>query len=143
MYKLSTRSLERLYGIDPILVEILNVGIIESPYDFGIPQNGGFRTAEDQNLLYKRGVSKCDGYKKKSYHQSGKAFDIYGYVDGKATWNPDILEAIAKHLQRVAKEHFKIDLRWGGDWDGDGIRVDKDPTENFFDGAHFEIRKSK
>ena len=35
------------------------------------------RSAEEQNRLYKKGVSGCDGYKKKSRHQYGKAMDIY------------------------------------------------------------------
>jgi len=35
------------------------------------------RSAEEQNRLFKKGVSGCDGYKKKSRHQYGKAMDIY------------------------------------------------------------------
>ena len=30
-------------------------------------------------------------------------------------------------------------IRWGADWDGDGVRVDKDSDESFFDGPHFEL----
>lgn len=30
-------------------------------------------------------------------------------------------------------------IRWGADWDMDGVRVDKDPDEQFFDGPHFEL----
>ena len=127
-YKLSNRSLDRLKGIKPILIEILKEGIKESPYDFGIPQNGGLRTAEDQHLLYIKKVSKCDGYKNKSYHQSGNAFDIYGYDNGKAHWDIDKLASIARHLQEVAKVKFSVDLKWGGDW------------KSWKDYPHFEIK---
>ena len=125
--KLSKRSYERLNGVDAILIAILTEAIKESPYDFGIPRYGGLRTAEDQYILYKKGKSKCDGFKKKSYHQSGKAFDIFAYVDGGASWDKDILRAIAKHIKEVAKEKFDVELTWGGDW------------TRFVDMPHFQI----
>lgn len=129
MYKLSKRSLERLEGVNPILIEIIQEGIKESPFDFGIPNFGGLRTAEEQKQLYDKRLSKCDGYKNKSYHQSGNAFDIYAYVDGKASWNRIQLKLIARHLQKVAKEKFNIKLDWGGDF------------KTFVDMPHFEIKK--
>jgi len=127
MYKLSKRSYERLNGVNAILIAILTEAIKESPYDFGIPRSGGLRTAEFQNELYKKGKSQLDGYNKKSYHQSGKAFDIFAYVDGKASWDRDKLTAIARHIQKVAKEQFDTELTWGGDW------------KNFVDMPHFQI----
>ena len=139
MYKLSKRSIGRLAGVNPLLIAIIVDSIKDSPYDFGIPQYGGVRTPEDQNYLYLKGVSQLDGYVKESYHQSGNAFDIYGYVNGKATWDKDILEDIAKHIIKIAKERYKVTLTWGGDWNNNNIRVDKDPNESFFDGAHFQI----
>jgi peptidoglycan L-alanyl-D-glutamate endopeptidase CwlK len=138
-YKLSNRSLDRLSGVKPVLIYILEEAIKTSPYDFGIPSMGGKRTPEDQNYLFKSGKSKCDGYNKKSNHQSGNAFDIFLYIDGKASWNRDKLQEVAHHLQTIAKDCFSTNLRWGADWDRDGIRVDKDKDESFFDGAHFEI----
>ena len=110
MYKLSKRSLSRLSGVEPLLIAIVVDSIKDSPYDFGIPQYGGLRTSEDQNYLYRRGVSQRDGYNKKSYHQSGKAFDIYGFVDGKATWDKDILEQIANHIIMVARDRYGVTL---------------------------------
>jgi hypothetical protein len=128
-YKLSKRSKERLVGVDTILVAIIEDSIIDSPYDFGIPKYGGLRTAEEQNKLYKDRKSKCDGYEILSYHQSGKAFDIFGYVDGKATWDKSILTSIARHIQSVALDCYGVELRWGGDW------------VNFKDLPHFEWRE--
>ena len=116
MYKLSKRSLNRLQDVNPLLIAIAVEAIKESPYDFGIPQYGGKRTTEEQKLMFDNKVSKCDGVKKKSYHQSGNAFDIYGYVDGKATWDKSILTSIARHIQRVAKSRYSTSLVWGGDW---------------------------
>lgn len=127
MYQLSKRSLKRLEAVEPILINIVKEAIKTSPYDFGIPPFGGLRTAEDQLYLYNKGASKADGYKHKSYHQTGKAFDIYAYVDGKATWNAIYYPEIARHIQWVAKEKFDIELTWGGDF------------KSFVDMPHFQL----
>ena len=128
MFRLSQRSIKRLEGVNNVLKLIAIQGIIDSPIDFGIPLFGGLRTADDQLILFKRGVSKCDGYRRKSYHQSGKAFDIYAYVNRKASWDPKHYEPIAKHLQAFAKEKFNIKLEWGGNF------------RSFIDMPHFQIR---
>lgn len=128
-YKLSQTSFNRLKGINPLLIDIVLKAIETSPLDFGIPLDGGLRTSERQNALFKAKKSKLDGYTKKSYHQSGNAFDIYAFVDGKASWDKQHLTTIARHIQKVAKENFNTNLVWGGDWKG------------FVDMPHFEIRK--
>lgn len=115
-FKLSKRSLQRLDCVNPLLIAIVVEAIKTSPIDFGIPQYGGVRTAIEQNDLFRKKKSKCDGYNKKSYHQSGNAFDIYAYVDGKASWNKTHLTIIARHIQEVAKQRYNINLQWGGDW---------------------------
>jgi len=116
MYRLSNRSKKRLDGINSVLLAIITEGIKDSPHDFGIPRNGGLRSAEDQFFLYKKGVSKCDGYKNKSYHQSGNAFDIYIYENGNVNWDIKKLTEVAEHLISVAKSKFNTKLEWGGNW---------------------------
>ena len=118
MYKLSKRSLKRLKNVNPILIAIAVDAIRESPYDFGIPQHGGKRTADEQNLLYKQvpAVTSKDGFINKSYHQSGKAFDIYVIVDGKATWEHKYYIPVARHILKIARDKYKVDLQWGGVW---------------------------
>ena len=61
MYKLSSKSKERLQGIDPRLISIINEALKISVIDFGIPSDGGLRTAERQKELFDKKVSKCDG----------------------------------------------------------------------------------
>ena len=129
--KLSSRSKNRLHGIKKVLIDIIEEAIVDSPYDFGIPKDGGFRTAERQKEMYAIGRTTDMGKKSitwtlNSYHMTGKAFDIYAYVDGKASWKLKHLEPIARHLQKVAMDKFCIDLKWGQDLWGK-------------DGAHFQI----
>lgn len=115
-FKLSSRSLSRLEGVDPRLREILKYAIYISPIDFGIPPDGGLRTAERQRELYLEKASKCDGYSLKSYHQTGKAVDVYAFVDGSASWDEDHLTAVAAAvLQASMKLGHRIE--WGGLWD--------------------------
>lgn len=143
MYRFSSRSLSRLEYVEPILIKILEEGIKHSPYDFGIPRDGGFRTFRRQEELYARGRTTEQLIKKgivgiegrpdksritwtlKSMHMTGRAFDIYAYVENQPSWNLKYLEPIARHLQEVALKHGVI-LNWGQDLWGK-------------DGAHFQI----
>lgn len=129
MFKLSKRSIGRLQNVNSLLIAIVVDGVQDSPFDFGIPQHGGKRTADEQNLLFKQvpKVTNADGFDKKSYHQSGDAFDIYAYVGGRASWDAEYLEAIARHLQDIASEKYNVDLTWGGDF------------RSFKDMPHFQI----
>lgn len=123
---LNQRSLDRLKGVKQVLIDILIEASKDSPYEFQIPPFGGLRTAEEQNGLFLKGASKMDGFKKKSYHQTGKAFDIFLMVEGKASWDKEKLTKVARHIQEVAKDN-NINLTWGGDW------------TKFVDMPHFQI----
>ena len=122
MFKLSKTSRQRLHGIKPELIAIIETAIKTSPIDFGIPQDGGLRSAYRQNEMYAQGrtkagakITNADGFKKLSRHQSGEAFDIYAFVDGKASWDIAHLTIIASHLIEVAKANG-VELEWGGTW---------------------------
>ena len=79
MFELSERSKNRRKGVDPRLIEISDLAIKITEVDFGIPEHGGKRTDHEQYKLYAKGASKCDGYKKQSYHKTGRALDFYAY----------------------------------------------------------------
>ena len=113
---LNQRDLDRLKGVKQCLIDLLIEAAEDSPYEFHIPADGGLRTAEMQNALFLKKVSKCDGYNTISEHQKGTAFDIFLLIDGKASWDKVKLTETAKHIKQVAKDKFKISLTWGGDW---------------------------
>lgn len=113
--KFSERSLMRLEGVDERLQKIMHHAIGITKVDFGIPPYGGVRTAKEQSLLFKEGKSKADGYEKESKHQSGRAVDVYAYVDGKASWEEEHLAMVAcAVLQSASKLGYA--LEWGGLW---------------------------
>ena len=117
MFRLSKNSINNRDGVDPRLIEISDRAIQISIIDFGIPSSGGLRTTEDQAALFAKGVSKADGRHNKSYHQTGRALDVYAYVDGKASWGKlHLALCAAAMLQASAELGYK--LEWGGLWTG-------------------------
>ncbi len=127
MFKLGKNSLNNLVGVDERLIDIAEVAIKLSNIDFGIPSTGGLRTEEVQAKLFADGVSKADGVNNKSYHQSGKAVDLYAYVDGKASWDKAHLTIIATSMLQAAA-HLGYPLKWGGLW------------KSWQDMPHYEIK---
>ena len=126
MYKLSTRSLDTMAGVNPNLVKVIKEAIATSPFDFMVTQ--GLRTAKYQNELYQQGrtkrglkVTNADGYIKKSNHQM--KVDGFGYaidfviLNGKVLdWNTESkYEAVAKHILEVGHK-LGVNLEWGGNW---------------------------
>jgi len=127
MFKLGSNSIKNLAGVDSRLVETVTLAITISPIDFGIPSTGGLRSGSAQAQLFKDGVSKADGVNNKSYHQSGKAVDLYAYVDGKASWDKAHLTIIATSMLQAAA-HLGYPLKWGGLW------------KSWQDMPHYEIK---
>jgi len=114
-FQLGTNSMKNMEGIDDRLIDIAELAIKLSPIDFGIPSTGGFRSTQDQAELYASGKSKCDGSTNKSYHQTGKALDVFAYVDGKASWDTLHLTTIATAMLQSASQ-LGTELQWAGLW---------------------------
>jgi|TARA_B110000971_G_scaffold215949_1_gene250224 peptidoglycan L-alanyl-D-glutamate endopeptidase CwlK len=127
MFQLGKNSVINMAGIDSRLMDIVEVAIKLSNIDFGIPSSGGLRTTEDQAALFTAGKSKCDGRTNKSYHQTGKAVDVYAYVDGKASWDHLHLTHIATAMLQASAQ-LGYELKWGGLWN------------SWQDMPHFEIK---
>ena len=123
-FSFGTRSKERLQGVHPDLVKVLEEAIKESPLDFSITE--GMRTKERQKALFDAGKSQTMN----SRHLTGKAVDIAVIKDGEVTWDFKYYQLVADHIKKVAKE-LKIDIVWGGDW------------QSFKDGPHIELHRSK
>ena len=104
MFKLGQNSLNNRAGVDHRLIEISDLAIQISNIDFGIPSSGGLRTVEDQAKLFTAGKSKADGRTHKSYHQTGRALDVYAYVNGKASWDKAHLALIAVAMLQAASQ---------------------------------------
>lgn len=111
----SENSLKNREGVKPQMVTLSNRALELSLIDFGIPKDGGFRTFEQQRTLFNDKKSLCDGRFKISPHQSGWALDFFAYVEGKASWYPPHLCAIAAAFLQAGTE-LGLPLDWGGFW---------------------------
>lgn len=130
MYHLSGSSSERLNTVDESLQKVVRRAIQITKIDFGIPKDGGKRTAQRQHEMYLDPSIKtnCDGYVDKSYHQTGNAVDVYAYIDGKASWEKEHLAMVACAMLQAANE-LGVKLEWGGLW------------RNPVDMPHFQLSK--
>lgn len=124
IHKFSKTSAERMQGVHPDLITIFNEAIKYSEIDFGIPEFAGKRTAGEQNILFQRGVSKCDGFNDLSFHQTGKALDFFAYLNGHASWDKvhlslvaGVIMATANRLKRCGK--ITSTIKWGGEFGSD------------------------
>ena len=120
MFSFGSKSQERLKGVHPKLVQIMQEAIKESPLDFSITE--GVRSVERQKELFESGKSQT----MRSRHISGHAVDIAVLVDGKITWDFSKYQIVADHIKTVAKS-LNIPIEWGGDW------------TSFKDGPHFQL----
>jgi peptidoglycan L-alanyl-D-glutamate endopeptidase CwlK len=123
-FSFGNKSKERLSGVHPDLVKVIEEAIKESPLDFSITE--GLRTRERQQELFSAGKSQTMN----SRHLTGKAVDIAVLVDGKVTWDLKHYRIVTDHVKKVAKE-LDIPIVCGIDW------------TSFVDGPHIELHRSK
>ena len=146
MYKLGKGSLKKLESVHHDLVKIIKLAITRTPVDFGISE--GHRSLERQKELYDQGKSKIDGINKKGKHNYSPslAIDLYAYhpdieVRKKLAYDVPTLCIIAGVLiscadELKAKGDIKHSIRWGGNWDNDGVIL---YDQSFDDLPHFEL----
>ena len=121
MYVLSQRSKDRLKGVNPDLVKVVERAIQISEIDFMVIE--GVRTLEKQKENVKKGVSKTLN----SRHLTGDAVDLGPLVNKDIPWKDwSKFELVAKAMKQAAKE-LGVKIEWGGDW------------KSFPDGPHFQV----
>ncbi len=118
MFKFSQRSLDKLQGVHPDIVRVMEEAIKETTIDFGIVQ--GVRTQAEQDALYEQGRTKPGPivtWTRKSKHIKqadgyGHAVDIAAFIKGKITWAPAMYDDLAVVIKGVANR-LKVPLKWG------------------------------
>ena len=147
-FKLSSRSLGRLDGVDEKLSNIVKKAIEYTKIDFGVIQ--GLRSIEEQKELVAKGLSKTMNSK----HLEGRAVDLMAYLNGRACWEVNVYDEIADAMKQAAIEE-DVPVRWGAAWTVSDIRtwsgtmeeamlnyVDIRRSQNkrpFIDAPHFEL----
>ena len=153
MYKLSSRSLGKLEGVNPLLVDTVKRAIELTKVDFGVIF--GVRSLETQKKLYESGRSQT--MKSKHLIQpdgTAHAVDLMAYDGIDPSWEIVMYDDIADAMKAAAKE-TGAKIRWGAAWTVDNIAewdnsmqeamndyIDirrKSGRTPFIDGPHFEL----
>lgn len=134
MKQLDPRSIERLFGVHPDLVSVVNRAVELTEVPFIITE--GLRTIERQKKLVASGASTT----LRSRHLTGHAVDVAAFVDMDGSndytsgdnirWDWPLYGRIASAMKGAAFQ-LNIPIVWGGDW------------QTFKDGPHFELDRKQ
>jgi peptidoglycan LD-endopeptidase CwlK len=141
-------SIARRDTCTPAMQELANDVIFALPWKDEISQIVirdislicGHRDELAQDLAYKDGKSTVKWPDSMHNRNPSPAFDMVPYHSEKPHihWKDiDGMEALSRLVIFKAQSRG-MEIRWGGDWDRDGVRVDRDPDERFLDGPHYE-----
>jgi len=108
-FRLSDRSISRLYGVKPHLILVVGRAIDYTDIDFGVLQ--GLRTIEEQEEMVRRGASTTMNSK----HLTGEAVDLLAYIGNRGSWEITLYDNIGEAMRKAAKE-YNVKLRWGAAW---------------------------
>ena len=149
MFALSKRSRDRLQGVNPDLVKVVERAIQLTKVDFAVTE--GLRTPERQREMYEKGASQI---KEGGTHVAGRAVDLAAFIGDRISWELRLYDDIADAMKAAAIE-LNVGLRWGAAWNVPDIRywsrsmeeamnyyIDtrrKQGQRPFIDGPHFEL----
>ena len=149
-YSLGATSRERLKGVHPDLIRVVERAVRVTPVDFTVLE--GVRSVARQRELVRKGASKTMD----SRHITGHAVDLGAWIGGAVRWDWPLYYSLAAAMQRAARE-LNIPIVWGGVWDrrlndlpddmdaavAAYVRRRKDAGRSaFIDGPHFELQKA-
>jgi len=147
-FKLSSRSMNRLDGVNTDLIAVCERAIELTRVDFGV--TCGMRTLEEQKELLRTKRSQT----LKSKHLEGLAVDVVAYFGSEVSWDINVYDDIADAFAEASRE-LDTKVRWGGSWHINDIGAYKGLMETaqnsyidlrraagrrpFIDGPHFEL----
>jgi len=135
-FSLSQRSKDRLRGVHPKLVAVVERAIQITEVDFVVTE--GLRTPKRQAELVAAGASKT----MRSRHLTGHAVDLAALVGKDVRWDWSLYLKIAEAM-RAASIELGTPIRWGGSWkelaDMPSPITSAMLSRTFPDGPHFEL----
>ncbi len=123
-FQLSPRSKERLAGVHPDLVRVVERALQLTTQDFTVLE--GRRSLERQRQLVAQGSSQTLN----SRHLTGHAVDIAPLERGQPVWDWPAYRRLAEVVKQAAREE-NVSVEWGGDW------------TSFPDGPHWQLSAAK
>jgi len=133
-FKLSSRSLRRLEGVDTELVSVVKRAIDLTAVDFGVSE--GLRTLSRQKELVEKGASQT----LKSKHLEGNAVDLVAYIGPRVSWELKVYDDVADAMRQAAKE-LQVTLRWGAAWHKN--LTDSEGSAEYLMNEYIDLRRSQ
>ena len=152
-FKLSTRSKNKLKGVHPDMVAVVERAIELTKVDFGVTY--GVRSLAEQKKLVASGRSQT--MKSKHLKQDdgySHAVDVVAYDGSDVVWEINVYDNICDAFKKAAIEKG-VAIKWGAAWSEGDIRTYKGTAEYhmnryidlrrgqgrrpFIDGPHFEL----
>ena len=139
-FKLSSRSLGKLEGVHPDMVNTVKRAIELTKVDFGVTY--GVRTLEEQEKLYKAGRSQTmkskhliqgDGY--------SHAVDLVAYFGSNVSWELNVYDNICDAMAEAARQ-IGCAIKWGAAWSEGDIRTYPGTAEDAMN-AYIDLRRSQ
>lgn len=137
-FQYGSKSMERLDTCHTDLRSVALGVIKRTPVDLTIVH--GWRGEELQGELVRNGVSKAPWPTSKHNHESdglpcSLALDFAPFVNNMIPWDDTHLFALIAGVFFAEASDLNVKLRWGGDWDMDGLTTD----QTFMDWGHLEL----
>ena len=134
-FKLSSRSMKKLKGVDEGLVAVVKDAIGITKVDFGV--TFGLRTLEEQKKLYESGRSQT----MKSKHLDGRAVDLVAYFGSDISWELNVYDDICDAMAEAARKN-DVAIKWGAAWSEGDIREYAGTAEDAMN-AYVDLRRSE
>ena len=134
-FQLSSRSLSKLEGVNPALVEVVKDAIRLTKVDFGVTY--GLRTLEEQKRLVAEGRSQT----MKSKHLEGRAVALVAYFGSDISWELNVYDDICDAMAEAARNQG-VAIKWGAAWSEGDIREYAGTAEEAMN-AYIDLRRSQ
>jgi histidinol phosphatase-like PHP family hydrolase len=134
-FKLSSRSMKKLKGVDEGIVAVVKDAIGITKVDFGV--TFGLRTLEEQKKLYESGRSQT----MKSKHLEGRAVDLVAYFGSDISWELNVYDDICDAMAEAARKN-DVAIKWGAAWSEGDIREYAGTAEDAMN-AYVDLRRSQ
>ena len=116
-FKLSKRSLSRLEGVHPELVNVVKAAIKITPHDFGVTCGVRDKTTQARLVAEKKSFTMNSKHLIQESTGFSHAVDLVVYYNGDVCWEIDMYDEVADAMKQAAINlGKKIGIKWGGAW---------------------------
>ena len=141
-FKLSTRSKNKLEGVHPDMVAVVERAIELTKVDFGVTY--GVRSLAEQERMRDLASGRSQTMKSKHLIQDSgysHAVDVVAYDGSDVVWEINVYDDICDAFKQTAEEKG-VAIKWGAAWSEGDIRSYEGTAEDAMN-AYIDLRRSQ